>query len=625
MAKAPETEDSPKKKRRGASVMVWVLMAMLIGGLGGFGVTNFGGNISKIGSVGDREITTTEYARGLQQQLNSLSQQFGTQITLAQAQTLGIDQQVLQGLVTGAALDNEAERIGLSAGDAEVAARLASMQAFQGTSGTFDRDTYRSSLDRNNTSEAEFENGLRGDIARSLLQGSVTGGFTSPLPLTETLFAWAGERRGFTVLRVTEAGLPAPIASPTDAELKAFYDAHLADFTRPEAKRIAYAALLPDDLAKDMKIADEDIQKAYDARISEFMVPEKRLVERLVFGTDADAAEAKARIDAGESFEAIVAERKLTLEDIDLGDVAKAELGAAGDAVFALTEPGVAGPFASDFGPALFRMNAVLAAQETTLEQAKPDLLLLLQIAAARKVIADKVEGIDDLLAGGASLEDLAKEQGMTFATTDYAAGADDNDPIAAYKDFRAAAEKLGEGDFPEAILLDDGGLVALRLTETVPPTPRPFEAVKDKVTDAWRADTLAKALADEAVSLKAKVEAGSSLGALGIAEHTASLDRQGSIPGAPPSLLAAVFEMAPGEVSVIEESGFTALVQLDSVMPAVAESDDAIALRDSIATQVQQAISGDVFTLYTNALTAEAGIQLDQAAINAVHTQFGN
>ena len=36
MSKAPET-DTPKK-RRGASVMAWVLMAMLIGGLGGFGL-----------------------------------------------------------------------------------------------------------------------------------------------------------------------------------------------------------------------------------------------------------------------------------------------------------------------------------------------------------------------------------------------------------------------------------------------------------------------------------------------------------------------------------------------------------------------------------------------------------
>jgi len=625
MAKAPETEDSPKKKRRGTSVMVWVLMAMLVGGLGGFGVTNFGGGVSKIGSVGDREITTADYARDLQSQLNAMSQQFGTQITLAQAQSLGLDRQVLQGLVTRAALDNEAERIGLSAGDAEVAARLSSMQAFQGTAGTFDRATYRSTLRQNNTNEAEFEAGLRADIARSLLQGSVTGGFVAPASMTGTLFDWAGERRGFTLLRLSETNLATPVPAPTEEELKAYYDAHVADYTRPEARRIAYAALLPDTLAPTMTIPDEDVKKAYDARLSEFVVPEKRLVERLVFGTEEEAAKAKARLDAGETFEALVAERKLSLEDIDMGDVSKADLGAAGDAVFALTGPGVVGPLPSDLGPALFRMNAILAAQETTLDQARPDLLKLLQTDAARKAISGKVEAVDDLLAGGASLEELAKEEGMTFATTDYAPGADDNDPIAAYKGFRDAVAKLGEGDFPEAVMLDDGGLVATQLLETVPPTPRPYESVKDKVTEAWHAQALAKALADEAVALKAKVEAGSSLGALGIAEHTASLDRQGSLAGAPPSVLEAVFRMSPGDVQVVEADGFTALVQLDDIQPAKAEGEDAIALRDSIVTQSQRAISGDVFTLYTNALTSEAGIQLDQAAINAVHAQFGN
>ena len=63
---------------------------------------------------------------------------------------------------------------------------------------------------------------------------------------------------------------------------------------------------------------------------------------------------------------------KLTLDDIDLGDVSKSDLGAAGEAVFALASPGIVGPFMSDLGPALFRMNAVLAAQNTTFDAAKP-------------------------------------------------------------------------------------------------------------------------------------------------------------------------------------------------------------------------------------------------------------
>jgi peptidyl-prolyl cis-trans isomerase D len=47
--------------------------------------------------------------------------------------------------------------------------------------------------------------------------------------------------------------------------------------------------------------------------------------------------------------------------------------------------------------------------------------------------------------------------------------------------------------------------------------------------------------------------------------------------------------------------------------------------LRDAINVNAGRAISDDVMALYTAALTTSAGITLDQAAINAVHTQMNN
>ena len=625
MAKAPHHDDAPLKKRRGASVMAWVLMAMLVGGLGGFGVTNFGGGITSIGKVGTREIEVNEYASALRQELNAFSAQFGQPVNLAQAQALGLDKQVLQGVITRAALDNEADNVGISVGDAVVASKVAATPAFQGTAGNFDRETYRLALDQNNLTVAAYESSLRRDAARSLIQGAVMGGFSTPEALTDTIAAYAGERRGYSLLRLTEADLPAPFVAPTEADLTAYYTTNIATFTRPEAKRITYAALLPDDLAKDMPVDEQKLKELYQAKLADYMIPEKRLVERLVYPTDAEAAAAKAKLDAGATFETLVADRKLTLEDIDMGDVSKSELGAAGDAVFALAGPGIVGPLQSSLGPALFRMNAVLAAQETTFDQAREALATEMQQDAARRAISDKVEAIDDLLAGGATLEDVAKEQGMTIATTDYAVGADDNAAIAGYTDFRDTAAKLAEGDFAEAVILDDGGVVALRLDEVVPPTPVPLADIRDKVAAAARADALTKALADYAVTVKSAVEGGASLGSFGIVSRTAATDRQGFVEGAPETLMTGIFQMAQGDVRVIEGPAFTAVVSLDSIAPALTTGDDAVALREAIVTQAAQAIAGDAFTLFTNALTAQAGITLDQAAINAVHAQFGN
>ncbi|MGL6209349.1 MAG: SurA N-terminal domain-containing protein, partial [Paracoccaceae bacterium] len=522
-----QDDDTPRKKKSPSAVM-WVVMLLLIGGLASFGVSSFGGNVRTIGKVGDRNIDANTYARAMRMQLNEISQQFGQQLTLTQAQALGqaqgfsFDQQVLQSVVTQTALDNEAARIGLSVGDTVVAAQVTATPSFQNASGAFDRETYRQTLQQNSLTEGEFETTIRDDLTRSILQGAVVGGFQTPDILTDTLWAYAAEQRSFTLLPLTEADLTTPIPTPTEADLTTYYTANIAGFTRGEAKRITYVSLLPDTIAATITVDEAETRAAYDARIAEYMIPERRLVERLVYPSQEQADAAKARLDSGEAFDVLVKERGLELADVDLGDVGKDDLGAAGEAVFALTGPGVVGPFATDLGPALFRMNAILAAQETAFEEAKPALLAELQTEAARREIANRVEAIDDLLAGGATLEDLAKDEGLTLGQTDYVAGDRDNDPIAAYTDFRTGADAIVAGDFAEAILLDDGGLVALRLDEIVPPTPIPMADITDRVTAAWRSDTVAVALSARAVEVKAAVEAGATLESQGTVTQVA-------------------------------------------------------------------------------------------------------
>lgn len=628
MSKAPhsaDSDDTARKKKRGASLLVWILVAMLVAGLGGFGIENFGSGTTAIGRVGKTEITANDYARDMRAQVNALSRQFGTPISMSDARSFGIDRQVLAGLVNRAALDDEAARVGLSVGDAVVAGELAKIAAFQGVNGSFDRETYGRTLSQNGTNEATFEEGLRRDVARSLLTGAVSGGVVAPAALTDTLLSWAGEKRGFTMLILDESALDAPLPPPTEAEIQAYYDANIASYTRPVAKRIQYAALLPATLAPSVEVSEDSVKADYQARLSEFVIPEKRLVERLVYPDEAAAAEAKARLDAGTSFEDLVRDRGLTLEDIDMGDVTRAELGDAGEAVFALQSPGVVGPLPSSLGPALYRMNAILMAQETTLDEARPQLVAALQVEAAAKQIDAKLEAVEDALAGGASLEDLAKEFAMTLATIDYAPGADDNDPITLSAAFRSAAEKLAEGDFPEAILLEDGGLVSLQLLETVPPTPVALDKIRDKVAEATRLAALTTALGAKAAAVKAAVDAGATLESQGAVTSVEPKDRQSSLDQAPPSVLEAAFQMQLAELRLIEEPGFVGLVRLDSIAPADATSPDGSELREVIEINLRRALSEDVTALYTSALAQKAGITLDQPMIDAVNVQLGN
>ena len=58
-------------RTHGKSTIVWVLMGLMVLGLGGFGVTSFSGGSTAIGSVGGTTITADDYARALRNQMNA--------------------------------------------------------------------------------------------------------------------------------------------------------------------------------------------------------------------------------------------------------------------------------------------------------------------------------------------------------------------------------------------------------------------------------------------------------------------------------------------------------------------------------------------------------------------------
>lgn len=622
MAKAPAPE--PRKRGSlGKNIALWALLIMLIAGLGGFGITNFGGGVSSIGSVGDRKISVDDYARALRTEVNAFSQQFGTPLTMEQATALGIDRKALSGLVNETALDDEAARVGLSVGDARVAAELAKIPAFHDPTGKFDRAAYTEVLSQNGMTTAGFEAQLRGSLGRGLLQGAVGGGFAAPQPVVDTIYAYVSERRGFSLLRLTAADLAAPPEAPSDDVLKAYHQENIVNFTAPEARRITYAALLPETLAADIVVDEDKLKDLYQSRIDEFVSPEMRIVEQLVYPDDAAAIAAKARLDAGETFETLVADRGLTLEAIDLGDVSKADLGGAGDGVFALTEPGVVGPLPSAIGPALYRMNAIIPAQNTTLEDVRATLQTDLQIDEARREIATRVEALDDMIAAGATLEELAKENGLTLATIDYVPGVQDVDGLAGYAAFRNAADAAEQDVTSDMIVLEDGGLVALRLDAIVPPAPIPFDAARADVLAAWTADATAKAMTARAEEIKAAVAGGAALDSLGTVETHPEIARDGTVDGAAPSLMTAIFAMAKDEVRVIDEAGFVAVAQLTAITPGTQDGDAAAALKTAIAAQIQSAIANDVYGAFTDAVGAKAGIVLNQSVIDSVKSQM--
>ena len=611
-------------QRQGSRIGVWVILILLFVGLIGFGATNLSGSIRTIGTAGQKDISVQAYANALTQQIDAFSAQIGSPLSFPQAQAFGIDRAVLGQVVSTAVLDNETDQLGLSVGDARVRDRVLEFPAFQGLSGSFDREAYRFTLDRNGLTEAAFEADLRDEIARSLLQAAVIGGTPEPDAYAEALVAFIGERRSFTWAPVTQAVLTEELPAPTEAELQAHYDANPGAYTRPELRRITYALLSPEMIQDTVPVDEQAIRELYDSRLSDYVQPERRLVERLVYGDDAQAQAALDRIATGEAdFDQLVADRGLDLADVDLGDVAIGDLGPAGEAVFAAAPGDVVGPVLTSLGPALFRMNATLSAEEVTFEEAAPDLRAELARDRARRVIATATSDITDLLAGGATLEDLDARTDMVLGTIDWSEG--DSDGIAAYESFRLAAATTAPGSFPDLIEMADGGVFALRVDEIVPPALRPLDEVRDQVIADHLVEATRQAVLTEAERMSADLATGTSFEELSLLSTVETgLIRREFLAGTPQGFMTEVFAMQTGEVRTLrDENGLVAVVRLDSIDPVDPADPTMIAERAAIAERAGSGIAQDIYGAFVGAVQARTEIRIDDAAVAAVNAQF--
>lgn len=602
---------------------MWILMGLLILGLGGFGVTNLGGNVRSIGSVGESDIGVTEYARMLRDDISAEEAARGEPLSFAQAQEENIDDITLARLIAATSLEEEARLMGVSIGDENLARQIRDIPSFQGIDGSFDREAYRFQLEQTGMTEAQFEEDLRSETSRTLLQGAVVAGIEMPEFYSDALMQYIGEQRTITWAMLDQGDLITGLPEPEEQDLIDYHQTHLPDFTTPEVKKITYAWLTPEMIIDTVEVDEDSLRALYEERSAEYNQPERRLVERLAFPDTADAEAGLVRITADEaSFDDLVAERGLELADVDMGDVSLEDLGTAGEAVFAAQAGDVIGPVETAIGPALFRINGVLQAQTTSYEDAEPQLRDELAGDRARRVIDAEIDGIEDLLAGGATVEDLAKETDMQLGQIDWHPGLTDG--IGAYDAFRAAAAAISTSDYPEIEKLEDDGIFAMRLDEVVEPVIQPLDTVRSQVLAGWRQQAIAKALDEQVTPVLDALSGGAPFADHGMTQTTTlDVTRSAFQPDAPADFIDTVFGMDEGEVKVLEGEGRIFVLRLDAIAPPDAENEELTRLRAAVAQDASTGLAQDLFQILANDIRSRTDILIDEQARNAVHSNF--
>ncbi len=611
-----------------SSIFFWAIILLLIVGLAGFGIGTGGLTSAYVAKVGDREISADDYARALDNELRAITAQLGRSLSMEEARQFGVDRVVLARLVNDATLDNEADRLGISVGDEAVREQILATPAFQGIDGSFDREAYSFALDRAGLSVRGFEEQVRREIVREMLATAIEAPVTMPDTASLTILGFLGERRSFDWIALDAQDLDTPVAEATEAELVAFYEADPERYVRPETRRISYAVLTVEGLAAGIEIGEDELRAAFEARRSMYETPERRILDRIVFGTADEAATAKARLDAGEiDFPALAAERELTPAETDMGFVTAADLAAeARDVVFGAEGPGVVGPAVTPLGPALFRINGILPESRRSFEEVRGELATALAREQAADRIRDEVFGIEDLVAGGATVEELAAETAMELGTielNDETTGGLADDPA-----FRALAAGAVQGMETDPQELAGGGIVVLRVDAIEPAQPHPFEEVRERVAADRAADEAARQLTELAEGYAAELAGGMSLAAIAeglgrVPMREGPLTRGETPVQAPAAIVADVFATEPQGTVIRRDGGRVILAQVAEVLPFDPAEPANAGILDTVDRQLRQQKAADVLQVFIQTLQARAGVSVNQSVLDRTLARF--
>lgn len=605
------------RAKKMSKVFVWGILGLAVAGLGGFGVTNLGGSIRSIGSVGDQDISVDDYARALNQQMRQIGQTTGMSVNFELAKAFGVDQAVISDLVNRASLDLASAELGISISDDALAQALADIDAFKNAAGEFDPETYRFQLDNAGLTARDFEESLRGDESRLLLLQILQHTRAPVEDMARMLVSYDKHARTVRFKRFTQSDLTQAIPAPSDAEIAAYYAENTQNYMSPEQKKLTVFWAKADDFADPDAVDAETVQRLYDARSDEFNIPEQRFVERLAFLSADAATKALADIQSGaRDFETIAKERGLTSEDIDLGAVSRDDLGASfADAVFAAEPDTVVGPFDTDFGPALFNVTAVSDAQNIPLEDVREELVADIARDRAARTLQTKQREWDDALAAGATLEELDQNlvQSVIYST-EY------DGTLAGYPEFQEVAQLITQDDFPEFKTLSDDSLIAVRLDEVIAPTPRPLEDVKDAIIATLTAQAEAKAMADHGASL-IETLAQDEAAVAPIRERKFVFAE--SYAAFPDVFISEVFQSDTGVWKTVTQGGEGYIFEVASIAAADLENTDNAQLVEDYTTRLSATYERDIVSAFARAVQEDSGLTLNAAAIEAVNAQM--
>ena len=614
----------------GKTIMA-VVMGVLIISFGIWGIADIfrGFGQSTLAKVGHTEISLNEFRQIYTDRLQQIGRQFGRPLTPDQARAFGLDRQVLQQTIAEAALDENARQLGLGQSDEQIRQLIMSDPNFKGVDGKFDANRFQGLIRNFGYTEQRYVAEQRKVALRRQITGSIGAGIEPPKTMLDVATRFQNEQRSIEFVRLDTAQA-GTIEAPSPEALAAYFEDHKVQFRAPEYRKIVFAVISPEDIAKWSDVSDEDAKKLFDQRKDQLSAPEKRQIKQIVFPNMAEAQAARERLVGGMSFEDLGKERGLTASDVDLGLVTKSSLEpAVGNAAFALPVGEISQPIQGPIGVSIVKVDKIEPGTEADYAKFAADVKRSIATERARAKVGELRDKMEDERGAGTSVADAAQKLGLTAVTidaVDRSGRAPNGQTVANIPPgldvvSQAFNSDVGVDNDPISF---KGGYVWYDVLAITPSRDRNLDEVHDQVEARWRQDQIANKLKAKATEMVQKLEQGGKLAdeaaAINAKVETASGFKRDDTPaGVPANIVAAAFRTAKDGVGQAPVTGGTEVIVYrvtDIVDPAVDAASDAVKkLKESLG----KSLTDEQVASYVNKLETDIGTTINQAAFAQV------
>lgn len=449
-----------------------------------------------VATVDGRRITVGTFQRLYQQQMMSVQQAYGGQLTNDMIQQLGIPQRVIQQMIDEEAMIAEADRLGLVVTDAELGERIMRMPGFQQDGQFIGDERYRQVLQmqRPPLRTSEFEEQLRKSLLAEKLQAAITGWVTLPESDVEQEYRQRNEKVKLEMAVLMADNFRAGI-TPTDAEISAHFAANQETYRSPEKRRVRFINIDPETLRATMTVTPAEVDARYRENMSMFSTPEQVRASHILFKTEGkdEAAVEKAaqavlaRVGAGEDFAALAKQFSEDSSAANGGDLdffaREAMVKPFSDAAYGQDVGEVSGLVKSEFGFHIIKTTDKRPAATRTLAEVRPQLEDQIKFekaqTEAQKIADDAAGQIDD----PSDLDRVAQSKGLTVGDSGLFSR---DEPLAGlgFAPAVAAEAFTMEQGKVSGQLRTNQGFAFISLVEIAPPAVPTLDAVRDRVRD---------------------------------------------------------------------------------------------------------------------------------------------